>query len=68
MPQTANHPALPGLTPVRCDGCSDEIEHCDGLYGSWMHSDTRSEHCTSGGVARPQTPRTLTQVRLRRTA
>ena len=40
---------------VACSKCGGEIEHCDGRYGDWMHSDTRRELGADGHLARPET-------------
>lgn len=50
-------------TPIRCAGCTGEIEACAGRYGDWMHSATRRERCATGGFARPQTPQQVDAAR-----
>ena len=50
--------------PVRCAGCTGEIEACQGRYGDWMHTDTRSELCpTDGLLAWPETVADINRLR-----
>jgi hypothetical protein len=43
-------------TAILCGTCHQEIEHCQGAHGDWMHTTTRSEVCKDGRHhARPET-------------
>lgn len=45
----------PGDWP-RCSSCTGRIEGCEGRYGDWMHTATRSEWCADGvSLAAPET-------------